>query len=199
MDTPVLRMTATTDRAGSSCGPAERLAHLQADAPPSVGRSAVAAHLRRPCAPETTPDSAASDRDSIPVTESQPQSHLPSHPESHAILRKPLVPLTERPRAIHQRGRGQGRGKAWSDPRKPDGLRAQLVFLRHTCRAGSLQASSIPSGRNCRPAPAHVAATRTRCGSKHAPSRSIAQATLSSRSATERRARACPWPRARSA
>ena len=39
----------------------------------------------------------------------------------------------------------------------------------------------------------------TRCGSKQTPSRSIAQATLSRRSATERRARACPWPRARSA
>ena len=84
-------------------------------------------------------------------------------------------------------------------PRKPDGLLAQRVFLRHTCRAGSLRASGIPSGRTIAPAPAHVAATRTRCGSKQAPSRSIAQATLSSRSPTERRARACPWPRARSA
>ena len=46
--------------------------------------------------------------------------------------------------------------------------------------------------------PAHVAVISTRCGSKQAPLRSIAQATLSRRSATERRARACPWPRARS-
>ena len=46
--------------------------------------------------------------------------------------------------------------------------------------------------------PAHVAVVSTRCGSKQAPLRSIAQATLSRRSATERRARACPWPRARS-
>ena len=36
-----------------------------------------------------------------------------------------------------------------------------------------------------------------RRASKRVPSRSIAQATLSRRSATERRARACPWPRAR--
>ena len=46
---------------------------------------------------------------------------------------------------------------------------------------------------------AHVAVIPTRCGSKQAPSRSIAQATLSRRSATERRERACPWPRLRSA
>ena len=46
--------------------------------------------------------------------------------------------------------------------------------------------------------PAHVAVISTRYGSKQAPLRSIAQATLSRRSATERRARACPWPRARS-
>jgi len=43
-----------------------------------------------------------------------------------------------------------------------------------------------------------VATIFTRCASKRVPSRSIAQATLSRRSATERRARACPWPRARS-
>ena len=67
-----------------------------------------------------------------------------------------------------------------------------------------------PPGRERRPrafrtpaatgrGPAHVEAIATRYGSKQAPSRSIAQATLSRRSATERRARACPWPRARSA
>ena len=39
---------------------------------------------------------------------------------------------------------------------------------------------------------AHVAEMPTRCGSKRVPLRSIAQATLSRRSATERRARACP-------
>ena len=46
--------------------------------------------------------------------------------------------------------------------------------------------------------PAQVVVLPTRCASKQAPPRSIAQATLSRRSATERRARACPWPRARS-
>ena len=39
---------------------------------------------------------------------------------------------------------------------------------------------------------AHVAVLPTRLGSKQAPARSIAQATFSRRSATERRARA--WP-----
>ncbi len=36
-------------------------------------------------------------------------------------------------------------------PRKPDDLLAQLVFLRHTCRAGSLRASCIPAGRTATP------------------------------------------------
>ena len=49
------------------------------------------------------------------------------------------------------------------------------------------------------PRDVHAVVIRTRCGSKQVPSRSIAQATLSRRSATERRARACRWPRARSA
>ena len=46
--------------------------------------------------------------------------------------------------------------------------------------------------------PGHVTEAPTRCGSKRVPARSIAQATLSRRSATERSARACPWPRLRS-
>ena len=52
--------------------------------------------------------------------------------------------------------------------------------------------------RSLKDPPTHLVVP-TRCGSKQTPSRSIAQATLSRRSATERRARACPWPRARSA
>ncbi len=45
----------------------------------------------------------------------------------------------------------------------------------------------------------HAVTFPARCGSKQVPSRSMAQATLSRRSATERRERACPWPRLRSA
>ena len=44
--------------------------------------------------------------------------------------------------------------------------------------------------------PAHA---RAACGSNSVPSRSMAQATLRRRSATERRERAWPWPRRRSA
>ena len=44
---------------------------------------------------------------------------------------------------------------------------------------------------------AQAAPIPARCGSNRTPSRSIAQATFSSRSATERRARAWPWPRVR--
>ena len=43
------------------------------------------------------------------------------------------------------------------------------------------------------------AAVSARCGSKQARLRSMAQATLSRRSATERKVLAWPWPRARSA
>ena len=45
----------------------------------------------------------------------------------------------------------------------------------------------------------HAVTFPARCGSKQVPSRSMAQATLSRRSATERSERACPWPRLRSA
>ena len=45
----------------------------------------------------------------------------------------------------------------------------------------------------------HAVTFPARCGSKQVPSRSMAQATLSRRSTTERRERACPWPRLRSA
>ena len=119
---PVFRMTAAADRAGSPCGPAERLARdrLPASATPAI-RSAVAEHRRHP------PDG---------ITCTFPgASGGQGHPDTKSY------------------GRGSGSG------------------------------STIPA----------------RCASKQVPSRSIAQATFSRRSATERRARACPWPRARSA
>ena len=57
--------------------------------------------------------------------------------------------------------------------------------------------SALTPRATCR-RPAQAAPIPARCGSKQTPSHSIAQATFSRRSATERRARACPWPRARS-
>ena len=102
---------------------------------------------------------------------------------------------------------------------QPEGWPAIHCLQVRRLRAAPLSRSTVdnsrtgshaPSGRERRPrairtpgatgrGPAHVEAIAARCGSKQAPSRSIAQATLSRRSATERRARACPWPRARSA
>ena len=76
-----------------------------------------------------------------------------------------------------------------------------VVAEHHRLLAGGPRTSSRPRavGRRARARePAHVAGVSARCGSKRVPARSIAQATLSKRSATERRARACPWPRARS-
>ena len=59
----------------------------------------------------------------------------------------------------------------------------------------ALRSLSLPA-RRCGARAVHAAAA---CGSYGVPSRSMAQATLSSRSATERSERAWPWPRPRSA
>ena len=118
----VLRMTAATDRAGSPCGPAGRLArNLLAEMRRLRARSVVAEHRRR-------------------LSDGTPCALLVA-----------------------------------SDDHGP--------FRHRELRATNL---------------AHVTEMPTRCGSKQVPLRSIAQATLSRRSATERSARACPWPRLRS-
>ena len=76
----------------------------------------------------------------------------------------------------------------------PDGVAP--VHSIHPCRK-AVEPMRKPRPRHrpqavryARETPAQAAATLTRSGSKQAPSRSIAQAALSSRSDTERRARA---------
>ena len=65
--------------------------------------------------------------------------------------------------------------------------------FRHRTRQG---VANVDRARVLR---VHAVTFPARCGSKQVPSRSMAQATLSRRSATERSERACPWPRLRSA
>ena len=80
--------------------------------------------------------SAALDCDSMVVTRSQAPSHLPSHPQSHSILREPLISLTRPNTTIQAPSRGKGREKARRDPPKTGGFPAQWAFLRRTHRAG---------------------------------------------------------------
>ena len=68
------------------------------------------------------------------VTESQAQSHLPSHPQSHAILRKPLTPLTEQDQYDRCPGPSTGSGKSRERPAETCGFAARRAFLRHARR-----------------------------------------------------------------
>ena len=131
-----LRVTAATDRAGSPCGPAEKLALVQ-------------------------PGEQEWRREPLRCRGQPMQRH---------DSRVPGWPLlaTISPECFHSLSYTPLRNGPQAD-------------ATSTCRRFA-QAAPIPA----------------RCGSNRTPSRSIAQATFSSRSATERRARACPWPRARS-
>jgi len=62
-------------------------------------------------------DCAARDCDSMVVTRSQAQSHLLSHPQSQAILRKPLHPLTKPHPRDPCPGPSMGAGKSRERPR----------------------------------------------------------------------------------
>ena len=82
--------------------------------------------------------------------------HDSNHNRSHTVSRgtaaserRPVGPI-----ALSSKSRETTKcaaSDARSDPPKTCGFLAQSVFLRHTCRAGSLRASCIPSGSDERP------------------------------------------------
>ena len=61
-------------------------------------------------------DSAAPDGDRIPVTESQPQSHRPSHLQSHSIRHIPLISLAKPEHHDPSTGPGKGSGERRERP-----------------------------------------------------------------------------------
>ena len=78
------------------------------------------------------------------VIKLQPRSHLQSHPRSHCPLSKPLSPLTHTHNHEPLLGPGKGSGeRRGATHRKPGGFRSRHVFLRHTCRAGSLPCEGV--------------------------------------------------------
>ena len=70
-------------------------------------------------------DCAARDCDSMVVTRSQAQSHLLSHPQSQAILRKPLHPLTKPHPRDPCPGPSMGAGKSRERPAETCGFAAR--------------------------------------------------------------------------
>ena len=121
------------------------------------------------------------------------------------VRRKPESPRFARRRLLRARSPAAVKPlRGPSVPLRPLRVTAAIdrggKLLRTSRKAGPRSTAGggfrQPSNRGRWP---HVVEILTRCGSKQAPSRSIARATLSRRSATDRRARAGPWPRARSA
>ena len=129
----------------------------------------------------------------------------PAQPRATTTIRPSVLDALIAPRVAMFSHRCRGRALGYRATRTPADGRALCLV---SCYSEPAATDRDSKGRRPRPCglqqlrledPAQVAPIPARCASKQVPSRSIAQATLSRRSATERRARACPWPRARSA
>ena len=76
------------------------------------------------------------------VIKLQPQSHLQSHHGSHFFISNHLILLTKTHTHDPLMGSGAGSGKIRERPGANCVFRLRHVFLRHTCRVGSLPSNS---------------------------------------------------------
>ena len=76
------------------------------------------------------------------VIKLQPQSHLQSHHGSHFLISNHLILLTKTHTHEPLMGSGAGSGKIRERPGANCVFRLRHVFLRHTCRVGSLPSNS---------------------------------------------------------